>query len=68
MESLNVEIDLAEIRNTNSRAINRIRSLIPGLLAAEESERNWINASRSVQKYLPDLENDSILRSQADIS
>ena len=62
------DIDLDEVRDVNSRAINRIRSMIPGFLAVEESERNGLNANRSGHKFRPDLENSSRLRSQTDIT
>jgi hypothetical protein len=59
-------LDLAELREESSRAVNRIRSMIPNFLALLESERDFIKVHASGQNYLPELESDSMLRSEGD--
>ena len=66
MRSPERDIDLDAIRDLNTRAINRIRSLIPCLLAMQESERTWLNANVSGQIYRPELENGSKLGPEVD--
>jgi hypothetical protein len=57
-------IDLAEVREESSRAVNRIRSMFPSFLAVLEYERDFIDGRGSGRNYRPELEKDSIAPSE----
>jgi hypothetical protein len=63
MRTQDSDIDLAEVQEASSRAINRIRAMIPRLIAAQELERVFMEARGRDQNYAFEPENNSRVHS-----